>query len=222
MQPAKIGVMPVNGLLIGQVVKLAPDPQGEHRILVSIPTLNATANTWAQVTAVDEGGAFFRPEIGSEVIVGFIGGDANNAVVLGMLFNRTKPLPLPFEDRNREKGIITRSNLRLYFNDETKTISIDTPAGNHIVLDESGKRLTITDQNANTLTMDGSGIALESVGNITIKAGKNLTITAGASVLLNGKNVAIDTSGVVKLKCGEATLSAKGVTTITGAVVKIN
>jgi Rhs element Vgr protein len=69
----------IHGLQIGIVKQLATDPDGDDRILVKIPVIDNNAEgTWVRVASLDAGntrGAFFRPEIGDEVIVGFINDD---------------------------------------------------------------------------------------------------------------------------------------------------
>ena len=66
----------IKGLQIGIVVQLQNDPEGQDRILVKVPVIDDTAKgTWMRVATLDAGndrGAFFRPEIHDEVIVGFI------------------------------------------------------------------------------------------------------------------------------------------------------
>ncbi|WP_294197887.1 type VI secretion system tip protein VgrG, partial [uncultured Chryseobacterium sp.] len=84
------GIIPsISGLQIGVVSQLESDPDGEDRILVQIPIINSEEEgIWARVATLDAGenrGSFFRPEIGDEVIIGFINDDPNDAVVLGML-----------------------------------------------------------------------------------------------------------------------------------------
>jgi Rhs element Vgr protein len=134
----------ISGLQIGIVVQLENDPDGEDRVLVKIPVIDADSNgTWVRVACLDAGanrGSFFRPEIDDEVIVGFINDDPRHGVMLGMLNSSTKPAPLAAKDANDEKGFFTRSKMRIHINDDTKTITIDTPAGNSIKLDEDGKQ----------------------------------------------------------------------------------
>lgn len=183
--------MAVNGILTGRVVQLGNDPRGEHRIMVLLPLLGATP-LWARIASFDPGASFFRPEIGSEVIVGFVNGSPMEPVVLGALFSPTTPLPLPLSDANTEKGILTGSNLLLQFNDATKTITIKTPAGNSIVMNENGKSLTIRDQSGSTVTMDASGLMLESKKDIIVKAGTTLTLSAKGEVRIKGAVVKIN------------------------------
>jgi Rhs element Vgr protein len=216
----------IQGLQIGVVVKLQDDPDGQHRIQVKIPVIdNDAQGIWTRVASLDAGedrGAFFRPEIGDEVIVGFINDDPRDAVVLGMLNSSKKPAPITAQDANNEKGFTTRSKMHLSFNDQTKTISIDTPAGNSIKLDESGMKIEITDQNKNKITMDTSGISLQSPMNIDIKAGAVLTLSAGTSLSISGPSLSVKADADVSISGALAKLAASGPTEITGLPVKIN
>lgn len=219
-------VSAVNGLQVGTVVQLQNDPDGEDRILVRVPVIDNNAQgIWMRVASLDAGanrGAFFRPEIGDEVIVGFINNDPRHAVVLGMMNSSAKPAPLAAQDDNHEKGFTTRSGMRIHFNDDTKTITIDTPAGNSLQLDEQGTKIEINDQNSNNITLDPTGIKLESPMNIEIKAGVNLTLSAAASLTISGASLAVKADGNVGIEGAVAKLSAQGITEISGSLVKIN
>ncbi len=216
----------VNGLQIGKVVHLATDPDGEDRILVKLPTLdNQAQGIWSRVACLDAGaerGTFFRPELHDEVIVGFINGDPHDAVVLGMLNSSAKKAPLRASDDNHEKGIFTRSKMRVHFHDQTKTITIDTPAGNSIKLDEAGKTIEIKDQNNNTVTMSPSGVKMKSPKNVDIEAGVNLTLKAGATLSIGGVNISVKADGSLSLEGASSKLSSSGITEIKGSLVKIN
>ena len=216
----------VHGLQIGVVVQLQSDPDGEDRIRVRIPVIdNTDQGIWTRIASLDAGadrGAFFRPEIGDEVIVGFINDDPRDAVVLGMLNSSAKPAPITAQDANNEKGFTTRSKMHLKFNDDTKTITIDTPAGNSIKIDEQGMTIAIKDQNNNKITMDTSGIKLESPKNIEIKAGVNLTLSAAASLSIGGASLGVKADGNLSLEGAITKLSASGITDISGSLVKIN
>jgi Rhs element Vgr protein len=216
----------IHGLQIGKVVHLATDPDGEDRILVRIPTIDPNAQgIWSRVACLDAGssrGTFFRPELQDEVIVGFINNDPNDAIILGMLNSSAKPAPLQATDDNHEKGIFTRSKMRLHFHDQTKTITIDTPKGNSIKLDEQGLTVVIKDQNDNKITMSQTGIKMESPKNIDVEAGVNLTLKAGASLSISGKQVSVKADSSLELEGAISTLSSSGITTVKGSIVKIN
>ncbi|HKR03794.1 MAG TPA: type VI secretion system tip protein VgrG [Bacteroidia bacterium] len=216
----------IHGLQIGKTVQLQSDPDGEDRILVKIPVIdNAAQGIWTRVASLDAGngrGAFFRPEIGDEVIVGFINDDPRDAVLLGMLHSSANPAPIKAEDANNEKGFTTRSKMHISFNDDTKTITIDTPAGNSITLDEQGTKIEIKDQNSNKITMDTAGIKVDSPKNVEINAGVNLTLKAAASLTIGAATISIKADGNVSVEGAMAKLAGQGMTEITGGIVKIN
>lgn len=216
----------IHGLQIGVVVKLQDDPDGQHRIQVKIPVIdNDAQGIWTRIASLDAGdnrGAFFRPEIGDEVIVGFINEDPRDAVVLGMLNSSNKPAPINAQDVNNEKGFTTRSKMHVSFNDDTRTITIDTPAGNSITLDEQGTKIEIKDQNQNKLTMGAAGISLESPLKIDIKAGTVLSLGAGTSLSISAPSLSVSADADVSISGATAKLSAQGPTEITGLPVKIN
>jgi len=216
----------IHGLQIGVVVQLGNDPDGEFRILVKVPVIDNNAQgLWTRVASLDAGsnrGAFFMPEIGDEVIVGFINDDPRHAVLLGMLHSSAKVAPITPADANDEKGITTRSQMRMHFNDQTKTITIDTPAGNSIQLDEQGSRIRIVDQNSNKITMDASGITVDSPRNVTIRAGADITISADASLSISAASVSVKADGALDLGGALAKVAAEGIMEISGSIVKIN
>ncbi len=216
----------IHGLQIGVVVQLESDPDGQDRIRVRIPVIdNDAQGIWTRVASLDAGnerGAFFMPEIGDEVIVGFINGDPNDPVVLGMLHSSNKPAPITPQDANNEKGFTTRSKMHLSFNDDTKTIVIDTPAGNSITIDEQSIKIEIKDQNSNKITMETSGITLESPANIDIKAGAVLTLAGGTSLSIGAPSLSVKADADVSIQGAVAKLASSGITEINGSIVKIN
>lgn len=216
----------INGLQIGKVVQLESDPNGEDRILVKMPTLdNNSSGIWARMASLDAGknrGAFFRPEIDDEVIIGFINDDPREAVILGMLHSRANQAPIVAKDTNHIKGFTTRSEMRLEFNDDTKTITIDTKKGNKIVIDEQTMSISLTDQNHNSIKMSPSGIELNSKTNLTIKAGAVITISAGAGFSLGGASISAKADGPISLEGATAKIASPGITEISGSLVKIN
>ncbi len=216
----------IRGLQIGKVVQLQDDPDGEDRVLVKLPTIdNQATGTWARMASLDAGenrGAFFRPEIDDEVIVGFINDDPRDAVVLGMLNSSAKPAPLVAEDLNHEKGFFTRSNMRVLFNDEVNKITIDTPAGNMIILDEESKSITLQDENDNKILMSPDGIEISSPKKIVIKAGTSMEIEAAASMESKATSIAMKADASLEAEGATTKMAAQGIAELTGSLVKIN
>lgn len=214
------GLLPaIRGLHAGVVSQLQDDPEGEDRILVKIPIINnEEQGIWCRVSTLDAGenrGSFFRPEVGDEVIVGFINEDPNQAIVLGGLNSSAKPAPIVASDDNHEKGFVTRSEMKVLFNDEKKSVTIETPAGKIVTLDEDAGIIKLEDEHKNVITMDDKGITMESAGEIGIKAQKDLTI--------EGMNVNIKASAQLKAEGGSgAELSTSAVAVLKGSIVQIN
>ena len=219
LQPAS-GLFPaISGLQIGIVTQLQDDPDGEDRILVKMPIVDSKEQgIWCRIASLDAGkkrGAFFRPEIEDEVIIGFINEDPNDAIVLGMLHSSTKEAPIKASDDNHEKGFFTRSDLRIHFDDDKKSIKISTPIGKIISLDEDAKNIVIEDDHSNKITMDSSGIVIESLGNIELKASKDVNI--------EGVNINIKASAQFKGEgAGGVELSTSAVAVLKGSLVQIN
>ncbi|MEO6174517.1 MAG: type VI secretion system tip protein VgrG [Flavobacterium circumlabens] len=218
--PTGSGIIPaIKGLHTGIVTQLESDPNGEDRILVKIPIINnEEQGIWCRVASPDAGenrGFFFRPEIEDEVIIGFINEDPNNAIVLGMLHSSGKPAPITAADANHQKGIVTRSEMKVLFDDEKKSIGIETPAGKKITLDEDKGVIIIEDENSNVITIDSKGIKMESAGNIEIKA--------TGDVKIEGTNVSISASAQFKAEGSAGAEVSSGATAILkGSIVQIN
>lgn len=214
------GLLPaINGLQVGIVSQLEEDPDGEDRILIKIPIINnEEQGIWARVAALDAGenrGAFFRPEIGDEVVVGFLNDDPNHAVVLGMLNSSANPAPIPATDDNHEKGFFTRSEMKLLFNDDKKSITIETPAGKKITIDEDAGSIIIEDENNNSITLDADGILAES--------GKDFVIKASGDVTIEGTNIDLKANANFKAEgSAGAEVSTSAVAVLKGSLVQIN
>lgn len=221
------GLLPgVSGLQMGKVVQLENDPTGEHRIRVKIPIVDhQSSGIWCRIACLDAGngrGSFFRPELDDEVIVGFVNDDPRDAVVLGMMNSSALPAPLDAQDANHEKGFFTRSGMRIHFEDNEKTITIDTPAGNSVKLDESGQSVEVKDQSNNSVKMTTSGIEVTSPLEVKIQAGTSLTLAAGTTLSIAAANLSLKSDGPLKMEGAVTQIKASGVTEINGSLVKIN
>nr|WP_294859419.1 type VI secretion system tip protein VgrG [uncultured Fluviicola sp.] len=209
----------VRGLQYGVVSQLQDDPSGEYRIMVKLPIVNSEEQgIWCRLATLDAGenrGSFFLPEIGDEVLVGFINEDPNNAVIVGMLNSSAKPAPLKAEDANNIKGFITRSELKFLFDDDKKSVTIETPAGKKVIIDEDADEIMLQDEHSNSLKMNKDGISIES--------GKDLVMKAKGDVTIEGVNIDIKGQSEVKIAGSAGTeVSSSATTTIKGSIVQIN
>jgi len=230
------GLLPgVAGLQIGVVKKLDADPEGQYKIQVAIAVLQAaTEGVWARLASFygSSGvGAFFIPEIGDEVVIGYFNNDPSHPVVLGSLYSSQRKMPYELTADNYTKALWTKGLLKVIFDDDKKVVTIVTPANNTIVLSDDAKSICLTDQNNNKIEMNTSGILLDSPkdivinakGKITISAVGNIESTAKADIKNQALNIN-NTANVGFVAKGSATaeLSASGQTTVKGAMVMIN
>jgi Rhs element Vgr protein len=220
-QPMAGAMLPaIEGLQIGVVTKLEGDPDGEDRIMVRIPVIHKDdEGAWCRVSSLDAGkerGMFFRPEINDEVIVGFINNDPRHGVVLGMLNSSSLPAHLTASDDNHEKGYQSRSKMKLIFNDDKKSINIETPGGHKVLIDEDQKKIHLEDMNGNKITMNEDGITIESIKDLKMKAATDVKMEGGSNLNLKG-------GSQTKVEGGSgAEISSGGTTSVKGSVVNIN
>lgn len=209
----------VNGLQIGIVTQLENDPDGEDRILVRLPVVDSKSEgIWARVATLDAGenrGSFFRPEIDDEVIVGFINGNPNDSVVLGMMNSSAKPAPLAASDDNHEKGFVTRSEIKFIFNDEKKSVTMETPGGKMVSVDDDAGVIHLEDENGNKIVLNSDGITFDSPSDLTLKATGDVNIEGmNVNAKANAQFKAEGTAG--------AEVSSSATAVLKGSVVQIN
>jgi Rhs element Vgr protein len=214
-QPLAGALLPaIQGLHVGIVTNLE-DPDGQNRIMVRLPTIMADDDgIWSRVSTLDAGnkrGTFILPEVGDVVIVGFINNDPRHAVVLGMMNSANFPAPLTASNDNNEKGYVSRSEMKMIWNDDKKTVQIETPAGNKILLSEEDTAIKIEDQNGNKLTFDTAGIVAESIKDIELKAPQgNFKITDMTGNTIKGEPSGITIQAASKLTLGGSMIEITG------------
>jgi uncharacterized protein involved in type VI secretion and phage assembly len=219
-QPASSLLPAIHGLQIGIVTQINGSPSDtEFRIQVRLPMVNPQGDgLWTRLAAQDAGnnrGAVWRPEIGDEVVVGFFNDDPRQAVVLGCLHSSKNPAPIPADDKNHEKGWVTRSNMKMVFNDDEKSIVIETPKGKKVTIDEKSDKILLEDQHKNKIVMDKNGIVIESSKDLTLKAAKD--------VKMEGTNIQQKAQATYKAESqGQAQLQATADMVIKGTFVRIN
>ena len=233
--PSATDMLPaIQGLQIGVVTDLENDPDSQDRIRVRLPIIDANEDgVWSRIACMDAGnnrGTFFRPEVGDEVVVGFLNNDPRRPLVLGMLNSSTKPAPLKASNQNDEKGYTSRSGMKMIFNDSEKSLKIETPAGKKVTISEQDGTMKMEDENGNTFSMDSSAITMQSAGNISLKATGDLTVSAANVSISPSSSFSVSAGGAsISAGSGSASLSApsvkvegSGTATLKGGVVMIN
>jgi len=233
--PAASQIPGIQGLQNGVVVQINDDPANEFRVLVKIPLISSdTVGVWArmaQMYATGKAGSFFYPEVGDEVLLGFLNDDPRYPVILGSMYSSAKTPPFTPDKENINKAFVTNAQLKITFDDKKLITSITTPKNNSIVLSEADEKITITDQNKNTITMSTDGVSIKSIkdvnisadGNISINAKGNIDIKATANLTASGMQISATAETEAKIHGNaSAELSASGQVVVQGAMVMIN
>jgi Rhs element Vgr protein len=210
---------PANNIMVGTVKQIDQDPDGEFRVLVTLPLLQATDGVWARFGsfyASKNIGSDFYPEIGDEVIVAFLSGDPRYPVILGSLYSKFNPPPYTPDNKNSIKSFWTKSGMHIDFVETDPSILITTPAKQNIKIDDKGKSIVVTDVTGNTITMDTGGITIKSPKDITITADGSISMSAGTSFDIKaGTSLSAKASTTTQVNCD-------GPITIKGATVALN
>jgi len=214
-----------------RVTKLDSDPQGQHRVQVQFYWGGKTWCRLIQPYSSSTFGTFIIPEMDDEVLVGFEGGNAEKPYIIGSLYSTNNSPPYELTAENNIKAIITRSNLKIEFDDDKKTTTIETPGGNTVLLSDDDKSILLQDQNNNKVKLSSDGIKLDSPTDINIsskakviiKASSGVDISSTADAKVSGMNINLNANASISAKGnGSAELSSVGNTTVKGSMVMIN
>jgi phage protein D/phage baseplate assembly protein gpV len=211
---------PWPGLVIGQVTDVA-DPDQRFRVKVAFPWLSDDYESWwarvAQPGAGDGRGLAWLPEVGDEVLVGFVHGDVRDPYVLGGLYNGTDHALLNDQLVDSSAGQVLRRVLgsrtghRLVFSDDDQASQIQLATG-----DGSA---TITLDSSNTkIVIDGSGqVTIHAGGPLKLNSDGDLELNATGDLKLNSSG------GQVKISAGTgASIDGGPQVSVTGTIIKLN
>lgn len=202
------GQMPglVEGICVDNV-----DPEKLGRIKVKFPTLpDMPESWWARLSmpmAGRERGWVTIPEKDDEVLVGFVHGDINNAVVLGSLYNGVDTPPYANEDgENNLRVFQSRSGHRLTFDDKSGDERIELISHNEeirIIWDAKEKTLSIYSgkdiivEAKETISFKCKDFILEATNSINMEAGSTFETKAGSSMNIDGGSLLTQKAGTI-------------------------
>nr|WP_294921919.1 type VI secretion system tip protein VgrG [uncultured Flavobacterium sp.] len=240
MSPPASGLLPgARGLFNATVKKMFDDPDSQYRILVDVPLFDTNgAGIWARLSnfySTSGAGAFFLPEVGDEVILGFLNEDPRYPVILGSLYSGTKNKPftdLAPNEKNSIKAIVSKSGISVEFDDENKIWTVATPNKNTIIISDKDKQITIKDENQNSVVMSSSGIDISSQKSINISAQEKVSIKGMQGITIESSGGDVATKGMNIKESADMQYSAQGgqtaqvsggmQLTLKGAMVMIN
>ncbi len=175
------------GVHLAVVTDLA-DPDARSRVKVKLPaiadSLQQAGELWARVCTLfagDNRGAFWMPDVGDEVLVAFVMGDARQPIVLGGLWNGASAAPETLHAQNNLKVVRSRNGNRIVLDDTAgaEKVIVETPAGNRLTLsDAAGDLIKVEDSAGNTATMGAGGMKVVSPAIVEVQAAQ-VKVSAG-------------------------------------------
>ncbi len=231
------------GITVGIVTDIK-DPDKKNRVKVRL--LNRSDSTqetdFIRVMTPMSGkeyGMFFLPEVGDEVLVGFVDGDYTDPYVLGSLWNTKAPAPVTVQDGKNELRVIqSKTKHKLEFNDgeEKPGLTLSTAQENRLAVDDKEKSITLTDkagENYLKIDINGGTVTVEAKTKLVLKcggasieldgSGNAVTIKTSGNITIDGQQVDVSGKSAVNAKAsGQLNLEASGVASLKGAMVKVN
>lgn len=244
------------GIIFG-IVRENWDEENKGKVKVEIFSgeEGKTETAWIRTMSLYTGnnaGWYCLPEIGTEVLVAFIGGSRNEPIVIGSLWNDTNVIdPVFAVENNIVKAFRTKAGHEVVMSEEEEKgeIRIQSVGKLQISLSDEKKVIKVTDEDAGSLvevdfengkiTLDAGKELHLAVGNkdvitiddksitlksdsITIESGQGLSLK-GQSTEIAGNSLKLKSDASLEMKAG-ATLKMEGsaMTEVKGGMVKIN
>lgn len=166
-----------------------PNKMGRIRVQTSWQKDNEKT-PWIRLLNAHAGadhGTFVIPEVGDEVIIGYIHQNPDRPFVLGSVYNKINaPADNWYEEKNKIKAFKTMSGNEVIFSDKEGESEIK-------ILNNDGK-------NSVTMTMNGGSSITISTNNQMNLSGKNITIDASDDLELKGKNITMTAEDDINVK----------------------
>lgn len=186
--------------LVEAIVVDNVDPDQLGRVKVKFPTLpDAPEGWWARLMmpmAGRERGWMTIPEKDDEVMVSFVHGDFNHAIVVGSVYNGVDTPPYANEDgENNLRVFQSRSGHRLTFDDTSGAERIELISHNEelrIIWDSANKTLSvyagkdIIIEAKETISMKCKDFILEADKTISISAGTTMDVSTQQTCTVDG------------------------------------
>ena len=196
------------------------DPEGQGRVQVQFDwQLNDTTN-FIRMMAPDAGGTdqvtqnrgyVAIPEVGDQVMVGFVHNHPDRPFVMGGMFHGQ--VGLGGGSENRVKSIMTRSGHKVIFT-EDESIIITDKSGNEIHLDTTGSNINITAPE--TMTLNCKNMNINVTENMNTSVGQNQNNTVGMNISESAGMNKTSTVGLLNM----LSVGTDFITNVTGKVVE--
>lgn len=180
--PAAGLLPPARGLQIGTVA-FVPEPSDEPGLRVKVNLLQSSGkevSVWARCLTPDMGaahGVFFRPQMGDEVLLGFLQDDPRHPVILGSLMGPSSQVPKLLgaaDNATMGRGIMTTGGSKIRCVDSpSPSVLIETRSQHQILIDEARGEIRLALRGGASITLGAAGITIDAgAGNLILKGAK--------------------------------------------------
>ncbi|MCB0855771.1 MAG: hypothetical protein KDD63_26300, partial [Bacteroidetes bacterium] len=169
------------------------DPEKQGRVRVQLKWQKEGTTPWMHYAtnhAFSDRGVYFVPEIGDEVIVGFVHGNPEQPYMIGANYHGGAK-PEWADPDNNYKAIKTRSGHTILLDDKdgNESITILDKSGNKIYLDTKASSITITAPE--TMTLNCKNMRINVDEDMEVKVGRDQKTEVGSNVEVSvGKDMA--------------------------------
>lgn len=173
-------------LAYGEVTEVG-HPDGDFQVKIRLHALAQTETQdyelWARVAVPVAGrdyGTVFLPDVGDQVIVGFVAGDLNRPVVLGSLYHgQARPADEAVDGGAVKRWTITGHQGTRVAIDESgpPTVTMETPGGVSVTVSDDGSKVTATN-GASTVELAPAEVKVTTGGTVKVEASR-VEVTAG-------------------------------------------
>ena len=198
--PPRLGPAWAGGVFLAEVGDIR-DPEDLARVQVRLHSANGLDGqdlpVWARMLCAGAGsnrGSYWMPDVGDQVVVGFLQGDVRFPVVLGGLWhgNAAPPERMDSAGQNHLKVLRSRNGVKLTLDDQDgqEKLVLETPGGCKLTLKDGPGSCELIDSNGNSIKLETAGI----------------TVTASAKVTVNASTVEVS-AGMVTVNAGMSKFS---------------
>lgn len=187
------------GLSLGVVTAVATNSAGDgtNHLDVNVRLHGGDLELQHVPVAVARPGWSAVPRVDDLVVVGFVDGDANGGIVLGVLHHADVPSPQAAADEVVYEVPDDGSDARRF--------ALLLPNGNEVVV--ADEEVTVSMGGTSLVITSGGAVTIDAQGDVTLKAAGALALEGGTGATLKGPTVDVEASGAAKFKGATATIS---------------
>jgi uncharacterized protein involved in type VI secretion and phage assembly len=168
------------------IVVAVDDPLSLGRVQVKLPAIDpdGDAPIWARVAvpfAGDNFGAFFIPDVDTEVLVAFTAGDTGAPVVIGNLWNGSAAVPEQIGTSVDRWTLTGKAGTRVAIVESgagQEMVEIETPTGVKATITDSGGGEITLKTSTETVKLSPAGIKATSASTVEIQAASMVNVVA--------------------------------------------